>query len=199
MQVEVSLHLHDPSNLEVTAAQILTFIQSAARDARSSGWLVYLEDDESLTIAANTWEYNVPASFAYVEKLMLEETINGVSTYTFRIPDNHWTIRFNGAVPVFSFYTLTSLITDRRFKVVGQQRPTIYTAGANTIDFGMEAFLRERVLYYALRYISSGSSELARWRQQMALMAFQTSEQLLKRHPQEFRVRPSSRVVYSRG
>ena len=199
MVTEVALHIHDPSNQEVTAAQLLTFIQSAARDCRSSGWLVFLEDDESLETTANTYEYTIPASFAYIESLWLEETINGVSTYTYMIPRGHYTITYNGSNPVFSFFTLTNLTVGRNIKVRGQQRPTIYTATGNTIDAGMEGFLRERVIYFALRYIGSGQSELARFRQQMAVFAFQSSEAMLKRHPQEFRVKPSSVVVPGRA
>lgn len=200
--MELALHAHDVTNGELSPANWLSFIQSAARDARNNGWLIFIEDNETLTIASNAYEYAVPATFAYVDKLMVQETINGVSVFVREVPRHHYEIRYNtitGAGPVFSFSSVTELTPDRLLKVVGQARPTIYSAAGNTIDAGMESFLRERSLYFGFRFLGAGLSELARWRQQMSIQAWQTSEALLRRHPQEFRMHPSAMEVPSRA
>ena len=199
LQTELALHAHDPSNGEISAAQWLAFIASAARDARSSGWLIRLEDDESITIAASTYEYNVPASFAYIYQMFVEETINGSAVYVHEVPRHHWDIRVNGSVPVFTFSTITELTPDKHLKIVGQQRPTIHSATGTTIDAGMESFLRERALYFGFRYIGAGLSELARWRQELSRQSWVMSEALLRRHPQEFRQLPNALEVPGRG
>ena len=200
LQTEVALHAHDPSNGELSAAQLLTFIASAARDARhAAGWLIRLEDDESLTVVSNTYEYTIPASFAYISHLEMEEIISGTSVYVQEIPRSHWDITINAGVPAFKFNTITQLTVGRRLKVHGQQRPTIYTVGTQTLDAGMESFLRERALYFVFRYLGAGLSELARWRQQMAIQSWQTSEMFLRRHPQEFRALPNAIEVPGRG
>ena len=64
--------IRGPDEIEVSIAQVQQFINDAAQEARSSGWLLPLEDDESITFASNTYEYNVPASFAYVYMLRIE-------------------------------------------------------------------------------------------------------------------------------
>ncbi len=77
----------------------------------------------------------------------------------------------------------------------GQQRPNVYTSGSTTIDHHMESFLRERALAYAARYaVARGRVAL----QQIASDSFAISEQFLGRHPQEFRVHPSSTRVPGR-
>ena len=200
---DAAIHAHDPDYGEIERTTWLAFVRSASRHARSSGWLIDLEDDETLEVAEDTWEYTVPQGFAYVSALYLEETINGTSVYVNEIPQAHWApdrkIRVNGSVPVFSFGTRSSLSVGDNIKVVGQKRPTVYTDLNQDIDPGMEGFLLERTLYYAFRYLGAGMSDLSRWRQQMSIQAFQSSEMLLARHPQEFRVQPSSISVPGRG
>ena len=195
MQTELSLHLNDVAQAELTAAQLLTFIQSAARDFRSTGWLIRMEDNESLTVLANTPEYNVPATFAYIQDIWMERVVNGVSQFDIQIPRGHWTPRINGGVPVIFFYTQSALETGRLLKIVGQARPTIYTAAGNTIDVGMEYVLRERALSYALMSVAAGGSELARWRQQTSLVRRQLQRPF---PPKDFRQLPGSQIVPGR-
>lgn len=199
LATELALHAHDPNNAELSAANWLSFIASAARDARSSGWLIYIEDDETTTVAASDYQYSVPSTFAYVNKLLLEETIDGNSVYVQEIPRSHWEIRYDGSAAVFEFNTLTSLTVGKKIKVIGQKRPTIYTAQSDTIDVGMESFLRERALYFGFRYLAAGRSEYAQWRQTMSQQCWVTSEDFLRRHPQEFRMMPSATVVPGRA
>ena len=200
LYAELALHVHDVAYAEITAAQWVTFIASASRDARNKGWYVRLDDDESLTIADNDFDYDVPGSFARIGAIYQGESIDGATVYLRRVPDAHWVIRYDGAspVPVLHFHTLSSLESGAALKITGQRRPTIYTTGGQTIDAGMESFLRERAKYYALQFLAAGRSEYATWRQQMALLALQESEKFFKAHPAEFRAEPGSILVKGR-
>lgn len=201
LQDELALHVHDPNYGEISAAQWLMFINSAARDLRDSGWLVRQTDDTSIVTASNDFDYDVPAGFAYVSDMFIEETINGVSVYVRRIPRHHWTIRENptSGNPEFYFSTISELVSGKHLRIIGQKRPTIYTSPTETLNPGMEAFLRERALCYGARFLGAGSSELARWRQTIAGQALASSEQFLRRQPQEMRELPDSIEVPGRG
>lgn len=192
---DAAMHCHDPQFTELTRAEWLVFARSASQAAQSSGWLLYSEDDESLTAAANTYEYSVPSGFAYIYNLEIESSSSGV--YIDSVPRSHWEIRINGAVPVFKFDTISLLTDGRKIKVTGQKRPTIYSDLSNTVDNQMEGYVMERMLFYGFRYLANGQSDLARWRQQMSQQSWQISEAMLRAHPQEFRVMPSA--VYVKG
>lgn len=196
---DCALMVHDPSYNELSQAQWLTLVRSAAQDARSSGWMIPIEDSESITCVGNTFEYDIPTGFAYIDGLLIEETITGSSVYVRPVPNSHWEPRLNGGVAVFSFNTITELTVGKHIKVIGQARPSIYVNADQNIDAGMESFIRERALYFAFRYLGAGRSELAGYRQQMAQQAWTTSELFLKRHPQEFRVHPSAKEVPGRA
>lgn len=196
---ECALHLHDVDFAEISEAHWLSFIRSASMDGRNAGWYIDVEDDESLTVAASDYDYTVPQHFAYLDRILIEETINGTSVYVREVPRSHWTVRLNGGVPVIEFSTVTELTVDKKLKLIGQKRPTLYTSADQPVDSGMESFLRERALYFAFRYTGAGLSELARWRQQMSVQSHQSSEAFLMRHPQEFRMHPSAILVPGRG
>lgn len=196
---DCAIMIHDPSFNEISEAQWLAFFRSAAQDARSAGWLLAWEDDETITITDTDYEYTVPQPFAYIEKLILGEVLNGTTVYLEEIPRPHYEIRLNGSVPVLSFNTITQLVVGNTLKVVGQKRPTLYTDAAQEVDGGMESFIRERALYFAFRFTGAGSSELATFRRNMATQCWQSSEMYLHRHPQEFRQRPSAMEVPGRG
>ena len=196
---ECAFAVHDPSLGEISKAQWILCFRSAGTDARTAGWLLPRENDESILVATTTWEVAVPAGFTYIDKIYREETVNGTSVYVDEIPQAHWEIRLNGGVPVIAFITQNQLEVDKHLKIVGQGRPTIYTDENQTIDGGMESFIRERALYFAFRFLGAGLSELARWRQQMSTQAWQSSERMLMNHPQEFRMNPSARLVLGRS
>ncbi len=192
---ECSLHVHDISNDELSKTQWLTFIRSAAQDLRDSGWLRRQDDDTSLVVLANTYTYAVPSGFAYVQELRAEEVQSAISVFVREVPRNHWDIHLEGGIPVLFFFSIGALENGRHLMVVGQKRPTIYATLDDTVDPGMSAFLRERACAYAFQFLGGGVSEYARWRQVLANQKWQASEALLRRHPQEFRVRPASVVV----
>lgn len=201
LQEELALHVHDVNNGEVTSAQWLMFINSAARDARTSGWLVRQTDDTSIEVSASTYEYDIPAGFAYIQELYIEETINQSSVYVREIPRSHWDVRLNASTgnPELAFNTLSELTPSKHIRIIGQKRPTIYISPTQTIDAGMEGFIRERALYYGYRFLGAGLSELSKWRQDMAKMSFTTAESMLHRQPQEMRELPNSTEVPGRG
>lgn len=196
---DCALMLHDPDYNEISALQWMVFLRSASMDARNKGWLVDAEDDESLTADPTEYSYTVPSNFAYIDQLLMGETAEGSTIYVMDIPRNHWTLRLNGGVPVIAFVTTQLLVPNESIKVIGQKRPTMYTSPDEPVDGGMESFLRERALYYAFRFTGAGSSELAAFRRQQAQLCLQNSEEMLRRHPQEFRMHPSARVVPGRN
>ena len=187
--------------IEVSIPQVLSFINQAAEVARGSGWVLHMEDDESLTFAENTWEYAVPATFAYVESLRIEDDTTSPSTYDEHIPRSYWEIRINAAVPYFYINQRAFPIpVDKSLKVIGQKRPSLYTVITATVDPGMEAYLTEMASHFALSFMSAGNPtlELDRSRLALAQKSLGFAEALLSRHPAEFRVRPSSRLVPGR-
>lgn len=183
---------------EISLATWARLFKMASQDARTAGWVLPHEDDESITIADNTWSYGVPAQFAYVSELRISEDINSTTVYLTEIPKVHWEIRLDGGVPVFEFLNDSMLLTDRKIKVIGQRRPKVYNTGTDTIEPEFESFLRERALYHAYRIVGRTNSALADWRQRMSTQAWQTSEALLRDHPQQFRQDSSSVYVPTR-
>ena len=83
-------------------------------------------------------------------------------------------------------------------RVYGWKRPTVYTAGGDTVDPGLESFLRERATAYALKYMAVGQSELDRSRIQMSELAMRDSEAFLSRQPQQYKIMPRARYVPGR-
>lgn len=201
---EAALHAHDETFAELSLPNWLMFAGSASRSLRGKGWLIQAEDDATLITANTDWEYEVPAGFAYIHEILLEDTVQGVSVYTMVLPQAYWAptgvIRLNSSgVPIFSFTNRSLLLPDRHMKVVGQKRPTVYSDIAQTVDAGTEAFMLERMLYYAFRYLGVGGSDLSRWRQTMSQQSWGSSEALLHNHPQEFRVLPDGVSVPGRA
>jgi hypothetical protein len=117
------------------------------------------------------------------------------------IPHAFWEIRIDASSPMFYINTRWALPqSGTLMKVIGQKRPALYTALTETVDPGMEAYLAEMATHYALSYMSAGNPSLDIDRSRLALaqksLAF--AEGLLSRHPQEFRVKPNSKLVPGR-
>jgi hypothetical protein len=201
---EIYAVLRPSESVEVTISQLQTFLNMAARDAQRSGQLIVLEDDESLTWTSNTYEYNVPASFAYVSELRVENTATGTSTWDEEVPYHFWSIRLDDSVPKFFISRGFPIPAGKLMKVVGQKRPTIYSSGATglaeTVDLGLESFLRDRAMSFALDFQATGNPTLEIDRTRLALgdRAFGRSEAMLARHPAENRVNPNAEYVPSR-
>jgi hypothetical protein len=201
LEADIALRLHDVSNNELTGGtgQLLTLINQASRWLKNSGILVPLEEDESLTEAANTYSFAVPANFAYISQIIRQNKATNTYDPTNEIDQNVWRIGVDGGVPTLFFDEVRYLpAAGAKLKIIGQKRPTIYTTTSDTIDEGLENLLLERTLYYAFQFLAAGRSEYAQWRQQEALLARQESELALARAPQQFRMRPNSRWVPGR-
>ena len=287
---ELALLIHDPASAEVNRAQLLTFINTAARDARNSGWLLPIEHAESVELISTESEYDVPLNFAYIKELrtgdksldnastvdtgtqvaealdasetdvtvddasifaindliqiddevMLITAINTTTNvltvergyfsttsathsdnasilrplsdmdYDDIIPRAYWRLKQQSggsnttsaakgsrAQVVFNsnYFSFTG---GTPLQFVGQKRPSLYTEGTDTVDLGMESFLRERALFHTARYASAGGSEYSASRRQISNDALLLSESFLGKHPQEFRVEPSSTRIPGR-
>ncbi len=82
--------------------------------------------------------------------------------------------------------------------VTGWKRPTVYTVVGDTVDAGLESFLRDRAAAYALGFMAAGGSELDRGRLQARELKMRDSEALLARRPQQYEVSPIARYVPTR-
>jgi len=197
VSAEIALRIHDVANAEISTAQLLSFVNMAVKDARNAGWLIDLEEDESLTEAATTFSFAVPANFAYIRRILRQNT--ALNTYDFEIDRNSWRLGLDGGVAVLFFDDWRyDPIGGAHLKIIGQKRPTLYTAVGNTVDAFLDAFLREKATYYAGIFASFGESEYARTRQQAALLANQEATRLLSQSPQVFRMHQDSRHVPGR-
>src|SRR3990167_2821652 len=199
LEADIALRLHDVANAELTAAQLLTLINQAVRWAKNSGVLIRIEEDESITEANNTYSFTVPASFAYINQLIQQNTATLTYDPENTIDANAWRLGLDGSNPTIFLDRIRYIpYAGGHIKVIGQKRPTIYTAGANTVDEGLENLLTERALFYGFSFVAAGRSEYAQWRQQETLLARAESELALSRAPQQFRMRPGSRYVPGR-
>lgn len=104
-----------------------------------------------------------------------------------------------GSRPQFVFNSdYFSFTAGTPVQVVGQRRPSIYTLETETLDAGMESFLRERTLTFAARFASLGGSAISNMRRAIGQESLALSEQFLRLHPQEFRVAPNSTRIKGR-
>jgi hypothetical protein len=196
---ELAHHLQDPAGQLVNRDQLLEFINSAAWDAANEGWVIDLEEDESLTLAASTYAYTVPASFAYVHELVIADAA-GDYPLSQVVPWSQWQIVMNATTVQFLFSKDRFTITvGRSIKVRGQARPTSeYSEGTDNIDAGLESFIRERAIAYGARNLSRHSGAHAQQFAQLAQEAMLTSAALLQQQGELLRPKEYARVVPSR-
>jgi len=186
------------------------FLDDAIDDIRSSGWLLPIEEDESLTMVADTYQYDVPASFAYIQDLF-EEDSSTADLYTEAIPQHMWKPGYDGGNPTIEFNAnLWTPVPGKSIKVVGQQRPSKYTADSDTVEDGFIGFMRVRAQAYALLYLGTvpveqGDQDQLERRIAIANTRIATgnammglADRQLALQPQEFRVKPNSRHVKTR-
>ena len=197
MQTQLALRLHDVANAEISAVQLITFINIAVADVTNAGWLIYLEEDESLTEAAHTYTFTVPSNIAYISRILRQN--RSTNTYDYEIDRNAWRLGLDGGVATL-FFDETRYVPDAgaKLKLVGQKRPATYTTGTDPIDLGLDAVLREGTLFYAFQFVAAGRSEYAAWRQSETTLAYQRFQQLLSMAPQQFRMKPNSKYVPGR-
>jgi hypothetical protein len=196
---EIANHLQDPASRLVNRAQLLEFINSAAWDAANEGWVVDLEEDESLSLTTGTYAYTVPASFVFIHEVIIADAA-GDYPLSQLVPWSQWQIVMNGDTVQLLFSKDRFTITNgRAVKLRGQARPTSeYTSGTASVDAGMESFIRERAVMYGARNLSRHSGAHAQQYAQLAQETLQTSELMLQQQAELFRPKEYSRVVPSR-
>lgn len=193
--LQIARRVRDASQREITAAGYLDFINQAIEDLIGAGWLQPQSEDTSLTLADGDFDYTIPSGFAYIRRLVVEDS-NGDYPLENEIPKGQWYITA-GALIYFYPDIADMIIDGRKLKIIGQKRPTGDLAGTATIVAGMLSFIRERATGYAWEFLAGGVSELGQTRLRLAEAQWQKSERLLAQHPMEFRVRVDS--VYVEG
>jgi hypothetical protein len=211
----------------IPSSQYGEFINDAVRDLTMHGWLNPIDEDVSLTMAASTYTYSIPASWAYIRRIY-EESDTSPSTYDIVLPKHQYRLGMLAtATP--------SLILDgdlwyprsgKKFKLVGQKRPSTYSSDSETIEPLFEGFLRERASAYALYFLAAmpmpGAADYAREVENdspttrrppdrpgfaterarnlaaLANLKYANSERSLTFHPNECRVKPDSEHVPGR-
>jgi len=191
------------STVETLAGAWVQVSVTATTGLQSTTFRVYVQTDPAVAAQAITF---------YVDGVKVQAQASVI--------DNAPVIVFDSRL-----YTFTA---GDRLKVVGQKRPTEYTSDTETIQAGMESFIRERAIAYAARTLamlpveghiaqaqategdtpSSGArlasilpgAEERRAARLMALSerCLANSEHMLSMHPAEFRVKPNSRRVPTR-
>lgn len=173
LKKSIASHLHDPATRAVSDAQLLDFINDAARDAGNAGWLIDL--DRSVIISSqNTDQFTVPANFVYILNIY-----NNSSPGATRLEQFYWKLVLTGGTPKIYLDTRLTSQTNS-ITIEGYKRPSTYTSDTDTIDVGIESFLRERALAYAARYMARSGSQIAAQYEQLFQDAFAVSDQILQ-------------------
>jgi hypothetical protein len=227
LKKRVAFLAQDPTMEFIPDSQYGEFINDAVRDLTMSGWLLPLDEDTSLTMAQNTYEYAVPAGFAYIY-CIYEESDTTPTTYDIVAPFHQWRLAMKAtATPYIVFNAdLWYPRAGKKFLVRGQKRPSLYSVDSDTIEALFEGFLRERAAAYALYFAATlpqpgaadyiqkveddspttrrgpvrpgFATERSRNLAALANIKMASSERMLTFHPQELRVKPSSRHVPGR-
>lgn len=194
--LQVARRVNDAAQSELSAAAYLDFINMAIDDLTLAGWLQRQTEDTSITLVDGTYDYAVPAGFAYIKNLIVADT-DGNYPLTYTIPYNHWYVGSNSPSALLHFFpdAYGALIAGRTIKIIGQGRFTGNLGPSDTIVAGAEGFIRERAASYAAETLASGTDEQSIGRRRLAEQAWAKSQQMLGNHPMEFRVQPNSVLV----
>jgi len=200
VSARVATICHDATYLEgptAAAADYIKFVNDAVEDWNNGGGILPLAEDSVLQ-AATTFDYTVPAGFSYIFEVRLEdETTAGL--YDKVVPYELWSLSY--AVGSTAKIRLDSRwftpVVGKKILVIGQKKQVALASG-DTVLAGMIAFVRERGIYHACRYLMAGGSNLATRREDTAKLALQLSQDMLQHLPQEFRIIPGSRPVPGR-
>lgn len=194
----VKARMREDDRIEVSFAQMLSFINDAAQDLVASGWVIQ-DMDEAALFVVGTYEYAVPSGLAFVHEIRVENTVDTPSTWDEIVHSHFWRIGEYDA-PKLVFHKGFPIPGTRLMRVLGQKRPSLYTGTGDTVDLGMEPYIRESALASALSFQSAAIPELEQSRSRFALAgeARLRAEQFLSRSPQRFRQFPNARYVPGR-
>ena len=194
----VKARMREDDRIEVSFAQLITFINDAAEDLRASGWLIQDHDEAGLFVTG-TYEYTVPSNIAFIHEIRVESTVTTPSTWDEVVPLHLWRIGEYDS-PMINFHKGFPIPDGKLMRVNGQKRPDLYTGTGDTVQLGLFPFIRESALASALSFQSAAIPELEQARSRFALAgeARQRAEQFLSRSPQRFRQFPNARYVPGR-
>jgi len=223
LKKEIAFLATDPTMRQVSSEQLLVLINQAVDDLIGYGWLTPMIEDTTLLMVDGTYNYLIPADWAYIEDILTE---GDTGIYDDVIPQHQWRIELlaGGPYVVFNSYEWGP-IADSHLKLIGQKRPARYASDAATVDPLFIPFIRDRATAAALEYMACQpipNAELAAQEfeqesppgslrppknrlpmriQQLhtvAQMKWSHSHMLASCHPMEFRVSPSAIHVLGR-
>ncbi len=196
---EISVHIQDPAYYLLNRAQLLETINSAAWDASAEG-LVLSTVDESLTIAAADFEYDVPSGISYIYEIWTE-AVAAAGTYPTWVPWHQWELILDASgdpAILFSRESYTP-VADIDVRLKAHTRPTTeYSSVTDVIDPGMESFLRERAVVYAARNLARKGDTSAQQYAQLEQTAMENSMRFMEQQGEFFRPRRYARAVPGR-
>jgi hypothetical protein len=196
LAARISWRIHDGNQEEISAANMLSFLNDAIEDLAGAGWVLPLAEATIAQVAA-TYIYTVPASFVYIKELRKEDATTA-SLYNELIPYWAWQISQGASDAQIRldsrWFTPTA---GKNILVIGQKRIAAL-GGSDTVPAGCLGFIRERATAYAAAYVAGGVSEYAAQRRELAQIAFNISEQMLVNIPDEFKIAAGSRPVPGR-
>ncbi len=200
LAAEVAVICHDSGYLEgptATQADYLGFLNNAVEDWSNAGGLLPLAE-ATITQVAATFEYTIPADFVYISEIRLED-VTVANLFDRRVPYNLWSIAYaaGSTAKIRLDSRWFTPVADKKILVVGQKRQAAFALG-DTVPAGLWAFLRERGIYHAARYLMAGGGNLAGHRKDAAELALKLSEAMLSEMPVEFRIVPGARPVPGR-
>lgn len=151
----IAFHAHDPTMSLIMEEQHMSLINDAVRDLRMAGWLLPLAEDESTTMAEDTYEYDVPADFAYIYRLCEQSEVSPV-TYDIVVPAHQWRLGLDASADPEIIFNgdLWAPRAGKTIKVIGQKRPVVYTATTETLETEFEGFVRERATALACYFVA---------------------------------------------
>jgi len=197
LKTGIALRCHD-TGTELSDTNYGVLINQAVDDLAAEGIVLPLAEDESLTLATDDWQYDVPASFAYIKEIRQESAVGG-GKYPNVIHPTLWRLTIEtSTTPVIQFDESEFGITNGvKLKIVGQKR-VAQLAGTEVAPPGLESFIRERALSYACDILAGSSSQLSAWRRGLAEQSWGRSLDMLRRFPRQYRPWPDSVCVPER-
>ena len=137
--------------------------------------------DETVVIAASTYEYNLgsPATFATVHRITIEGSTAGVFDGGQLDLGNHCSFLWNGTS---HFLQLKKSVNDaitagRKLRIEGQKKYTIPSADGSNIELH-NGWVLNYVLYLAHQSRGGSGSDLASWHQRMAGVFYQAAKDI---------------------
>lgn len=175
-------HIADPASQTVVTGQILQFINSAASDAATGGWLIDI-DNTDITLTPGDYEYPIPAGIYIIGNLRKDDGYSGGFDLGL-ILAHEWTIHiddYDGPIIHFNQLFLSDDDLDGTLMIQGFKKPIeTYIDNDEIVDKGIESFIRERAVAYAARYAGRSGSQWARQYEQLFHDAWATSEEMMK-------------------